>query len=103
MADRKANGPLREQGAVLTSAYLMLCTKGRFTMSLFQRSSQVKPEIDKEPPRLPQRWVIILGFSTAIGLVVGLPTGYATTGGAGIGAGLGIALTFAMCLHKIMD
>lgn len=72
-------------------------------MSLFHRSPQVNAETDKEPPRLPQRWVIILGFSTAVGLAVGVPTGYAIAGGAGIGAGLGIALTFAAWLHKVMD
>jgi hypothetical protein len=77
--------------------------KGRFIMGLFQRSSQLNAETGKEPARLPQRWVIILGFSTAIGLAVGLPTGYALTGAAGIGAGLGLALTFAMWLHNVMD
>ncbi|GGK61088.1 hypothetical protein Ppa06_24950 [Planomonospora parontospora subsp. parontospora] len=76
-------------------------------MRLFQPSSQANNQPATEPPRLPHRWVTILGFSGLTGVAVGGVTGFAVGGitglGTGLATGIGIAVAVATWLQKAID
>jgi len=60
------------------------------------RSKTEQQEPPPKPEALPQRWVIILATSVAVGCTVGAAS---ASLGAGVGAGSGLALL----LHNIMS
>lgn len=49
----------------------------------------------KQPPRLPQRWVVILGLAGVMGVMLGTASN--------AGTGLTVGLTIVALLHSVMD
>ncbi len=70
--------------------------QGRTNVRLPGRSKGEKQEPAPKPETLPQRWVLILAISTAVGIMVGAAS---VNVGAGVGAGSGLALL----LHNVMS
>ncbi|MFF5108283.1 hypothetical protein [Streptosporangium sp. NPDC000509] len=66
-------------------------------MKILRQASQKKQEEQPEkPPRLPLRWVVIIGLASVTGVFVG-------TLASSVATGFGAGLAMTGLLHQVMD